>query len=207
MNSSALKPLETERVILRELTPDDAAFIFELVNDPAWLRFIGDRGVRTLEDARAYIQNGPMAMYVREGFGLWLVTLKPTDTPIGMCGLIKRDALPDVDIGFAFMPHYRQSGYGYEAASATLAYARDIVGLKRVVAILSQDNLASARLLQKLGFALERKFSLPGSSEILDLYAIEYGAIGGTGNAQKSTGTRAAPLSGAARHERKTVAR
>lgn len=165
--------LETERLILRELVPDDAAFIFELVNDPAWLRFIGDRGVRNLEDARAYIQNGPMAMYAREGFGLWLVTLKPTETPIGMCGLIKRPALADVDIGFAFMPLYRQNGYGYEAASATLAYARDVVGLKRVVAILSQDNIGSARLLEKLGFTYEGRFQFENDPEVLNLYGLD----------------------------------
>lgn len=187
MKPPALKPWETERLILREFIPEDAEFIFALVNDPVWLRFIGDRGIRNLDDARAYIQNGPMAMYAREGFGLLAVTLKPVGTPIGMCGLIKRDELPDVDIGFAFMPLYRQSGYGYEAASATLAYARDEVELKRVVAILSQDNVASARLLQKLGFTFEREFSLPGSSEVIDLYAIELGAMAGTRNGRKST--------------------
>ena len=97
--------IETERLILRHLTLDDAAFIHELVNDPDWLRYIGDKGVRNLDDARAYIENGPMAMYERVGFGLFRVELKSRGTPIGMCGLIKRDTLPDVDIGFAFLPH------------------------------------------------------------------------------------------------------
>lgn len=168
-----MNPLETGRLILRELTLDDAPFILELVNDPAWLRFIGDRGVHSLEDARALIQNGPMAMYAQENFGLWLVTLKPTETPIGLCGLIKRPAFADVDIGVAFMPLYRQSGYGYEAASATLAYARDMVGLERVVAILSQDNVGSARLLQKLGFTYEDHFQFENDLEILNLYGFD----------------------------------
>ena len=170
---TASKVLETERLIIRKLNVDDAAFIFELVNDPDWLRFIGDRGVRTLEDAGKYILNGPMAMYERVGFGLYLVELKSNGTPIGMCGLIKREGLDDVDIGFAYLPQFRAQGYAYEAASAVLAYGRREFGLKRIVAITSVDNERSIQLLEKLGFAFEKLIKLPGDDEELKLFAID----------------------------------
>ena len=143
--------LETERLILRWLSADDAAFILELVNDPGWLRFIGDRGVRTLADARDYILNGPVAMYHRMGFGLYMVQLRQSATPIGMCGLIKRPNLEDVDIGFAFLPAFGGQGYAYESASAVMAYAQNALGLNRVVAIVDPDNQRSISLLKKLG--------------------------------------------------------
>jgi RimJ/RimL family protein N-acetyltransferase len=145
--------LETERLILRWLSAEDAAFILELVNDPAWLRFIGDRGVRTLEDARGYILNGPVAMYQRVGWGLYLVELKHSATPIGICGLIERVGLEDIDIGFAFLPAFCGQGYAYEAASAIMTYAQDTVGLNRVVAITAPDNQRSITLLTKLGLS------------------------------------------------------
>ena len=145
--------LETERLILRWLSAEDAAFILELVNDPAWLQFIGDRGVRTLEDARGYILNGPVAMYHRVGFGLYMVELKQSATPIGICGLIERIGLEDIDIGFAFLPAFCGQGYAYESASAMMTYAQDTVGLNRVVAITAPDNQRSIRLLTKLGLS------------------------------------------------------
>jgi RimJ/RimL family protein N-acetyltransferase len=166
------KVIETDRLALRPLTVDDAAFIFELVNDPDWLRFIGDRGVRTLEDARNYILNGPVAMYERVGFGLYLVELKSDSTPIGMCGLIKREGLDDVDLGFAYLPKYRAQGYAYEAASAVQAYGRQTLGLKHIVAITAVDNEPSIRLLEKLGFVFEKTIRLPNDDEELKLFAI-----------------------------------
>jgi RimJ/RimL family protein N-acetyltransferase len=165
-----MKVLETERLILRWLLAEDAAFILELVNDPAWLRFIGDRGVRTLEDARDYILNGPIAMYRRVGFGLYLVELKQSATPIGMCGLIERVGLEDVDIGFAFLPAFRGQGYGYEAASATMTYAQETLGLDRVVAIASPDNQSSIALLTKLGMSFEKMLRLGEDPEELVLF-------------------------------------
>ncbi len=141
---------ETDRMFLRRLTVDDAEFVLALLTDPAWLRFIGDKGARTLEDARAYINNGPMAMYERLGFGLFVTERKSDGVPMGMCGLIKRDGLDDVDIGFAFLPAYRGRGYAFEAAAAVMDYGRNIVGLTRIVAITSPDNESSARLLEKL---------------------------------------------------------
>lgn len=162
-----MKILETERLTLRELTVDDAAFILELLNDPDWLRFIGDKGVRTLEDARGYIEKGPMDMYARLGFGLFLSELKDGKVPIGMCGLIKRDALEDVDIGFAFLPAFRGKGYALEAASAVLALGRNRFRLSRIVAITHPDNVDSGKLLERLGLRFERMIRLsPGDSEV-----------------------------------------
>ncbi len=161
-----MKVLETDRLIIRWLTVEDAAFIFELVNDPAWLRFIGDRGVRTLEDARNYILKGPVDMYGRLGFGLYLTELKGEGTPIGMCGLIKRDSLKDVDIGFAFLPNFRGQGYAYEAASAVLAYGKNTLGLERIVAIVSPGNDSSIKLLGKLGLQFEQMVVLSGRDEV-----------------------------------------
>jgi RimJ/RimL family protein N-acetyltransferase len=152
----------TDRLLLRRLTGDDAAFVLEQLNEPSFIRNIGDRGVRTLDDARAYIADGPVAMYARHGFGLYLVTLKDTATPIGMCGLLKRDTLEDVDIGFAFLPRYWGKGYALEAASAVMAYGRDVLGIKRIVAITSLDNESSIRLLKKIGLTFDRMIRLPG---------------------------------------------
>ena len=147
--------LSTARLVLTRLVPGDAPFILRLVNDPDWLRYIGDRGVRTEDDARAYLERGPIAMYARHGFGLWRVARREDGEPVGMCGLIKRDTLPDVDVGFAFLPEYRGMGYAAEAAAATIALASERYGLRRVVAIASPDNVRSLRLLEKLGMTSE----------------------------------------------------
>lgn len=156
---------ETERLIIREFTADDAPFILELVNEPAWLTFIGDKGVRTIGDAVNYILNGPVKSYHTHGFGLWLVQLKQEKIPIGMCGLIKRDLLEHADIGFAYLSAHNGRGYAYEAATATLEYARDKVGLKHILAITNQDNFRSIRLLEKLGLKFERFITLPGEQK------------------------------------------
>jgi [ribosomal protein S5]-alanine N-acetyltransferase len=148
--------LVTERLALRRLTTGDAEFILELLNEPSFLQHIGDKGVRTHADACRYIETGPMASYERFGFGLYRVERKDSREPIGMCGLLKRFALPEVDVGFAFLPRFWSQGYAFESASAVLAYARDTLGLKRVLAITSPDNVASINLLAKLGFRFER---------------------------------------------------
>jgi RimJ/RimL family protein N-acetyltransferase len=159
---AGVKVLETERLALRRLTSADAGFVHELVNEPSWIRFIGDRGVRTLDDARAYLDKGPLAMYRRFGFGLWVVELKETGEATGLCGLIKRDALEDVDIGFAFLPRYWRRGYALESARAVLAYGREILELDRIVAITSPDNDASIRLLEKIGLRFEQTIDFAG---------------------------------------------
>ncbi|MFJ8260775.1 GNAT family N-acetyltransferase [Rummeliibacillus sp. NPDC094406] len=164
-----MKILETNRLILRLQTADDAAFILELMNDPSWLRFIGDRGVRTLDDARAYIMNGPVQMYEQFGFCLYLVERKEDHAPIGICGLVKRDSLEDVDIGFAYLPKYWSKGYAYEAASAVMSYGKDKLGLTRIVAITSQENQASESLLKKIGFQFEKLIQLADDPEELKL--------------------------------------
>ena len=158
---------ETGRLVLRRVTVADAPFILELLNDPDWLRFIGDKGVRTIEDARGYIETGPLASYARHGFGLYVVALRTDPRPIGLCGLVKRDVLPDVDIGYALLPQFRGSGYAHEAAAAVLRLARDDVGLPRIAAITNTDNARSIRVLEKLGLAFERMVRLsPDAPEI-----------------------------------------
>jgi len=161
-----MKVIETERLVLRRADEGDAEFMLELLNDPAWIRFIGDKNVRTLDEARAYIARALVASYERHGFGLYLTELKEGGTPIGLCGLIKRDSLEDVDIGFAFLPQFRGQGLAYEAANAALEYGRNVLGLKRIVAITSPDNEASARLLEKLGLRFERMMNLSADDEV-----------------------------------------
>jgi len=168
-------PLETKRLILRELTAEDAPFMLALLNDPDWLRFIGDRGIRTAAAAGAYILSGPVAMYRRLGFGLWQVALKDA-TPIGVCGLIKRETLDHVDLGFAFLPGFRGRGYAYEAARASLEYGRNILGLERIVATTALDNDASGRLLEKLGLKFERIIRPAVDRPDLKLYGVRFSA-------------------------------
>lgn len=156
--------LETERLTLRWLDVKDAPFILELVNDPAWIQFIGDKGIKNLEDAKKYILNGPVDMYNKMGFGLYLVERKEDLTPLGMCGLIRRDSLEDVDIGFAFLEKFRSKGYGYESAAAVIEYGVQKLGLKRIVAITSIDNVASGTLLEKVGLRFEKIISDSGEN-------------------------------------------
>jgi RimJ/RimL family protein N-acetyltransferase len=166
--------LETDRLILHYLTVEDCEFILELLNDPSWLRFIGDKGVKTLDDARDYIVKSLIPMYERLGFGLYLTELKSEGIPIGICGLIKRDSLEDVDIGFAFLPKFRGKGYAYESASAVLAYGKRTFGFNRIVAITTPDNDSSARLLEKLGFHFERMVKLTDDSSEVSLFASDF---------------------------------
>ncbi|MCQ3829329.1 GNAT family N-acetyltransferase [Microbulbifer elongatus] len=160
--------LHTPRLQLRRLTDsdDDARFTLTLLNDPDFHRFIGDRGVRSLEDARNYLLQGPIAMYQSQGFGMYLVELKD-GTPIGQAGLLRRDGLDDVDIGFAFLPQYRGQGFARESATAVMDWGKQQLALKRIVAIASPDNQRSIRLLEKLGLEKEGPVTLPGSDEQL----------------------------------------
>lgn len=169
---------ETDRLVLRHLTVDDSAFILRLLNEPSFLQHIGDRGVRNLPDATQYILAGPVASYEHHGFGLFLVVLRETGEPIGICGLLKREALDDVDLGFAFVPESWSKGYAFESAAATLAYAHDTHHLKRVVAITSSENVASINLLVKLGFYFDRMVLMPGAKEEVKLFARRLGEPG-----------------------------
>ena len=168
-----MKILETERLILRQLSTDDAEFILRLLNEPSFIQNIGDRGVRTLDDAHSYILRVPVASYEKNGFGLNLVTVKETGASIGMCGLIKRDALEDVDIGYAFLPEYWSRGYAVEAAIAVKEYARTVIGLKRLVAITDPENQASIRVLEKIGLRFERMVRLSEDDIELKLLAAD----------------------------------
>ena len=167
--------LETDRLILRRLTTGDAEFVLELLNEPSFLQYIGDRGVRSLEEAREYIVNRLVASYERNGFGLYLVELKESRIPIGISGLVKRDALPDADIGFAFLPAYWSKGYAVESAAAVMNYARDVLGLTRIVAITSLDNEGSAKLLGKIGLRFERLIKLSEDAEEVKLFTPKRG--------------------------------
>jgi RimJ/RimL family protein N-acetyltransferase len=164
--------IETERLALRQFTAEDAPFIFELVNEPSFIQNIGDRNVRSLADAVKYIENGPVTSYARNGFGLYLVQLKESGESIGMCGLIKRPALDDVDIGYAYLPKFWSKGYAVEAASAVKEQAHGL-GLKRLVAIVDPANAGSIRVLEKLGMKFEKMIRLSADDIDLKLFAVE----------------------------------
>jgi [ribosomal protein S5]-alanine N-acetyltransferase len=166
--------LTTARLTLREFVDADAPFIITLLNQPSFLRFIGDKKVRTADDARNYITTGPVDSYKRNGFGLYLVQLKSTSKAIGMCGLLKRDTLDAVDLGFAFLPEYWGKGYAFEAASAVLKEARDTFKLTRLLAITSLDNDASIKLLARLGFQFERVMKLASDSDEVKLFSLTF---------------------------------
>lgn len=163
--------LETDRLQLRRLSVDDAEFILRLLNEPSFIQNIGDRGVRTIEDARAYILKGPIASYEKFGFGLLLVAEKETGVPAGICGLLRRDVLEDVDIGYALLPEFWSRGYALESASAVISYAREKLGSKRVLAVVNPDNQSSIRLLGKMGFQYERMVRLSDDAPEIKLFS------------------------------------
>ena len=165
--------LETNRLRLRRLSLEDAGFMLGLLNEPAYLRFIGDKGVRSIDEARDYILRGPMASYEEFGFGLYLTELKDSGAPVGICGLLKRDSLPDVDIGFAFLAQFWSQGYALEAASAMMTYGRNGLGLDRIIAVVSPDNERSIKLLNKLGLRFERMARWPADGSEIKVYASE----------------------------------
>jgi RimJ/RimL family protein N-acetyltransferase len=166
--------LETDRLVLRHLTLNDAPFILELLNEPSFIRFIGDRGVKTAQDARQYLLKGPIASYQRFGFGLNLAFLRETGDPLGICGLLKRETLPDVDIGFAFRPPHWRKGYAFEGARACVEHGRDAFSLKRIVAITSLDNEASIKVLEKIGLKFEAVIRLEGDPKEVRLFGIDF---------------------------------
>lgn len=168
-----MKILETERLNLREIVVDDAEFVLDLLNQPSFIRFIADRGVRTITEAESYIESRFTKSYREFGFGMYLVELKADSTSIGMCGFVRRDALPDADIGFAFLPQFEKKGYAFESAGAMMKYGREKLDLKRVLAIVNQDNESSTRLLEKLGFKYERLIKMPDDKEEIKLFSLE----------------------------------
>lgn len=168
-----MQTFETERLLLRSLTNEDAEFILELLNDPSFIQNIGDRKVRSLDGARAYITNGAVASYAKNGFGLYLVTLKETGESMGICGLIKREMLGNVDIGYAFLPRFWSKGYAVESALVMKQFARDVIGLKRMVAITDPNNDGSIRVLEKIGMKFEKMVKLAEDDIELKLFAVD----------------------------------
>lgn len=165
--------LETARLRVERFTLEDAGFIVRLFNDPAFILNIADKGVRTPEDARAYLRSGPLAHYDRYGFGLWRVSERGTGAPVGMCGLIRRDTLEDVDLGYALLPEFTGKGYAIEAGRAVVDHAMDGLSLERLVAVVSPGNGRSIRVLERLGFSFERMMLWPPDDEEVAIYARE----------------------------------
>src|SRR5262245_17861704 len=164
--------IKTERLCVRKFVEADAQFITGLLNQASFIRFIGDKKVRTRDDARKYLNDGPMESYRRYGYGLCCVELKDTKAAIGMCGVLKRDSLPDPDLGFAFLPEYWGKGYAFEAAVAVLDHARDVLKLPRVLAITTPDNDASIKLLERLGFQFQRVMKLSSDADEVKLFSL-----------------------------------
>jgi RimJ/RimL family protein N-acetyltransferase len=161
----------TGRLRLRELREDDAAFALALLNDPDFLRHIGDKGVRTLDDAVGYLRSGPLASYAAHGHGLWGVEALDTGELLGMSGLLRRDWLSSPDLGYAFLPTARGRGIASEAARAVLGVARSRFAMPRVVAIVSPENAASIRLLEGVGFVADGTVVPPGEAAPIAHYA------------------------------------
>lgn len=165
---------ETARLRLRQASVADAAFILALMNEPGWLQYIGDRGVRTLEDAERYIRNRFQADYTRLGYGMYVVAHLDDERPVGLCGLVNRDWLPAPDIGFAIRADEAGRGFGYESATAILSLARENFGLARLLAVTTPDNRPSRRLLTRLGFKCMTESHLSPENEFLCLYSRDF---------------------------------
>jgi RimJ/RimL family protein N-acetyltransferase len=161
---------QTSRLKLRYMDSDDAEFILGLLNDPAFMRYIGDKRVRDVDAAKTYILEGPVASYQKFGYGLYLIELTEDNTPIGMCGIIKREFLDCAELGYALVPEYYGCGYALEAAEATLELAREGFQLSRLVAITASDNKRSIKLLEKLGMLFVKMIELPSGGEEIKLY-------------------------------------
>jgi RimJ/RimL family protein N-acetyltransferase len=162
--------LSTQRLELKQLGASDAPFMLELLNDPAFIANIGDRGVRNVEDAARYIQDRMIPSYAQNGFGLYVVELRATGVAVGICGLVKRDYLDDADIGFAFLPQFLGQGYALESATAVRAHAFEVLRLPRLLAITSPHNTRSMHLLEKIGMRFEQMIMPPGEEREIRLY-------------------------------------
>ncbi len=161
----------TDRLAIREFAVSDAPFILELLNEASFKRFIGDKGVRTIDDARRYLEEGPIDSYARHGFGIWLVSRRNDGENLGMCGLVLREGFDSPDLGFAFLERHWANGYAYEAAAAVIAHARQHLRDDRLIAMADDGNAASMKLLEKLGFEHAGTARLPGEDQDVQLYA------------------------------------
>ncbi len=167
-----METIESERLFLRPLTLEDGEFILQLLNTDGFIKYIGDRNVRTIEQAKDYLLNGPLKSYETNGFGLNLVELKTNQAPAGMCGLLKRDYLDHPDIGFAFLPEYTGKGYAYEIVKEIIYYGLNVLKMEKILAIVLPENSSSIKLLEKIGFRYEKNFISPDTNEELCLYSI-----------------------------------
>ena len=166
----------TRRLVLRQAQLADADFVLELLNEPAFLEFIGDRGVHDLDSANDYLEDGPLASYELQGYGPYVVCNASDDTAMGLCGLYQRSYLDDPDLGFAFLERFSRHGYATEAAQQVLRLAADSFALRRLFAIVNPANVRSLALLSKLGFSLDRIFVIPGENEDSQLHQIQLAA-------------------------------
>ncbi len=162
---------ESDRLLLRLTRRDDAAFLLRIVNQASWIRHIGDRKVHTLEDAERYVDTRMLEPIRQHGFGMYVIELKATGEAVGLCGLVKRDALPDPDLGFALLDEHAGRGYALEAATAMLRHARDTLKMPRLLAITTPANARSGNLLEKLGFRLEEAPHVNPEGENLSLWS------------------------------------
>lgn len=163
--------IETDRLVLREFTPQDAPFVLDLVNEPSWLENIGDKNVHSLKDAENYIKNGPLKSYQEYGFGLYVAELRLKKIPVGMCGLVQRDYLESPDIGFAFLPDYWGAGLATEAAKAVVDYANKDLQINNVLGITNPENIGSMKVLEKVGLRFDKFFELPDSKDTIRLFS------------------------------------
>ncbi|WP_228235501.1 GNAT family N-acetyltransferase [Allomuricauda sp. M10] len=163
--------LFTERLVISEAGLSDSTFILELLNSPSWLQFIGDKGIRTEEDAKNYIRNSLLNSYKANGFGLYKLVFKESMAPLGLCGFLKRDYLEKPDIGFALLPEFEGMGLMFEASHALIEYARSTLDFDEILAIVTPANKRSCQLLEKLGFARKNQILPPGGKEELLLYS------------------------------------
>lgn len=166
------KSFETERLLLKPTSTDDADFILELLNTPKWIRFIGDRKVATLEEAKAYIENRMMPQLHRLGYGNYTIILKQDGTKIGTCGLYDREGLDGIDIGFALLPDFEKQGYAFEAVNRIKDFAVNDLQLTQISGITTKDNLSSQNLLVKIGLQFEKYVTIPNDTEELCLYVM-----------------------------------
>lgn len=168
-----LRTIETDRLVIRKVERGDAAFMLDLLNQPSFIQFIGDRGVRTLDDARIYIEERALAGYEKNGFGPFAVAIKSSGQVVGIVSLLDRDELDDVDVGFAFLPDVWRQGFAYEASAAVIEFAFTELGLRRIAAVTQPDNVGSIKTLEKLGLTLDGTARLEADGPDLLLYAIE----------------------------------
>ncbi len=165
--------IETERLRLREFDHSDSDLIFELLNSPGWLKYIGNRSIADIEDAANYIEAKLQKGYRDSGFGFYLVELKATGEKTGMCGIVKREGLDDIDLGFALLPKFENKGYAFESSMAVIQYAKNVLNIKKLAAITLPSNIASIRVLEKIGMKFEKRIYIPGDPEELLLYSMQ----------------------------------